>query len=232
MKKVFIFNGSSNLHSTTEKVIDDFLLKLKRRFGTINYSKYKMSEKYKFCHGCASCFRGQKCPLDDQDELGMIKNKMLDSDIIVFATPTYFKCVSAQMKLFLDRITYLTHLFSCVGKTGVIIVTGSYNGVDETVQYLKDFMIRLGLVNLKIIDYKMVSDTQGEIMDKVNIICNEIYEYYTGKREIDISKESEYIFTNTQLYFRAISDCFEKKYWKDNGLLDAKSLEKYINSSL
>ena len=116
----------------------------------------------------------------------------------------------------------------CIGKTGIIIVTGSYNGVEETVQYLADFMIRLGLVNIKIIKYKRMSDTYEYIKNNIDKICKEISEYYSGKRKINISKESENIFYNTQLYYKIIPDCFEKRYWEKSKLLEADSLESYI----
>lgn len=228
MKKIFILNGSSNSNSITQKVVDDFLNSIKNRFGQISYIKHRISDNTKFCRGCASCFIGKKCLLDNEDEIGTFKEEMLNSDIVVFASPTYFKCVSSQMKLFLDRITYMSHLFSCIGKTGVIIVSGSYNGVDEATQYLKDFMIRLGLINIKIIKYKLLTDSEEYIRNQIKNVSKEIYDYYTGNKKIEISRESEDIFSNTQTYYKMIPDCFEKNYWQKTGLLDAISLENYI----
>ena len=228
MKKVFVVNGSSNSDSVTQRIINNFLMDLKGKIKGIRVSSYRINNKINFCQGCGLCFQGKRCSLDRKDEMRDIKNEMLESDIVIFATPTYFKCVSAQMKLFLDRITYMSHLYSCIGKTGIIIVTGSYNGVEETVQYLADFMIRLGLVNIKIIKYKRMSDTYEYIKNNIDKICKEISEYYSGKRKINISKESENIFYNTQLYYKIIPNCFEKRYWEKSKLLEADSLESYI----
>lgn len=58
-----------------------------------------------FCRGCLYCQSHERCIIDD----GI--NKILDTvqkaDVLVFATPVYYYCVSGQLKTFLDRLNPL-----------------------------------------------------------------------------------------------------------------------------
>ena len=51
-----------------------------------------------FCKGCLTCQSTQRCVIHDA-----IAQKMLNADILVFATPIYYYGMSGQMKTMLDR---------------------------------------------------------------------------------------------------------------------------------
>lgn len=54
------------------------------------------------CTGCGACSEhGLPCP--QKDDMASILQKMLDSDMLVMATPVYFYTMSAQMKTLIDR---------------------------------------------------------------------------------------------------------------------------------
>ncbi len=55
-----------------------------------------------YCSGCGNCAinKGQCLQEDDMVE---IKEKMIQADIIVFATPIYFYTMTGQLKTFIDR---------------------------------------------------------------------------------------------------------------------------------
>ena len=54
-----------------------------------------------FCRGCLSCVKTQKCVIDD--DATEIRDKMLNADVIVWATPVYYYCISGQMKTMIAR---------------------------------------------------------------------------------------------------------------------------------
>lgn len=54
-----------------------------------------------FCLGCLACQKTQKCVI--QDDARPIVAKMLDADVIAFATPIYYYEMSGQLKTLLDR---------------------------------------------------------------------------------------------------------------------------------
>ena len=54
-----------------------------------------------FCKGCLACLKLGHCVI--QDDAVEIAAKMHDADVLVFATPVYYYCVSGQLKTMLDR---------------------------------------------------------------------------------------------------------------------------------
>ena len=54
-----------------------------------------------FCRGCLACQKIKKCVI--QDDMLEIEEKMVNFDVIVFATPIYYYEMSGQLKTLLDR---------------------------------------------------------------------------------------------------------------------------------
>ena len=54
-----------------------------------------------FCKGCLACLNLGHCVI--QDDAVEIAAKMHDADVLAFATPVYYYCVSGQLKTMLDR---------------------------------------------------------------------------------------------------------------------------------
>lgn len=55
----------------------------------------------KFCKGCLACQKKEGCII--KDDMADILEKVIISDVLVFATPIYFYEMCGQMKTFLDR---------------------------------------------------------------------------------------------------------------------------------
>ena len=53
------------------------------------------------CIGCVSC--GYEGPCVQKDDMQGVKNELLSSEMIVFATPLYYYGMSAQLKTVVDR---------------------------------------------------------------------------------------------------------------------------------
>lgn len=89
--------------------------------------------------GCKLCLdKGEElCPLkDDRDKL---IEKMMGSDGVVFASPNYSFQVSAQMKIFLDRLGFIFHRPRFFGKAFTSIVAQGIYGGKDIVKYF-DFI--------------------------------------------------------------------------------------------
>lgn len=54
-----------------------------------------------FCTGCLVCQQTGRCVI--HDDADAVAGKMLNADVIAFATPVYFYEMSGQMKTMLDR---------------------------------------------------------------------------------------------------------------------------------
>lgn len=53
------------------------------------------------CTGCVAC--GYEGPCVQKDDMEVIRKKLLQSDMVVFATPLYYYGMSAQLKTVVDR---------------------------------------------------------------------------------------------------------------------------------
>jgi multimeric flavodoxin WrbA len=139
MKSVTAFVGSARRNGVTHRATRQLLENL-QSFGDVQGEIVFLSEcNLHFCRGCKACFlEGEEfCPLhDDRD---VLLDRMMRSDGVVLASPTYSFQVSAVMKAFLDRLGFAFHRPRFHGKAFTsIVVEGRYGG-SEVVKYL-DFV--------------------------------------------------------------------------------------------
>ena len=59
--------------------------------------------RIKPCDGCNVCLRERRCPLDDEDDMASLRERMLWADAIIFAAPSYFGSVPGVLKNLMDR---------------------------------------------------------------------------------------------------------------------------------
>lgn len=85
------------------------------------------------CTGCIACGYEGPCKLHDDNEV--IKSKLLNTDMIVFATPLYYYGMSAQLKTVVDRFcSYNSSLNSKHLKSALLTV--AWNADDWTFEAL------------------------------------------------------------------------------------------------
>lgn len=143
MKRVTAFVGSARKKNTYHTVVQ-FLNDL-QALGDVEYEIVTLHDyTLKFCRGCEVClWKGEEfCPLkDDRD---VLMDKIMVSDGVVFATPTYNGQVSGIMKTFLDRFAFVCHRPRYFGKACTSIVTYSFARNDKIVEYLDILAMTLG----------------------------------------------------------------------------------------
>lgn len=131
MKLLALF-GSPNRKGNTAALLNAFLEGAEDREG-VEVEFINLQEKdIKPCKACRSCRQSPylKCAIND--DMQHLHKKVIGSDIVVFATPIYWWNVSAQLKLFIDRLYALAGQdrdYKCLhGKKIVILMT--YAGSD------------------------------------------------------------------------------------------------------
>jgi multimeric flavodoxin WrbA len=138
MKKVTAFVGAAR-KKHTYNAVSQFLDDLRPQ-GDVECEIVPLGDyQIRTCRGCKVCFiKGEEfCPLkDDRD---VLIEKMMTSDGVVFACPNYSFQVSAQLKLFLDRLGFVFHRPRFFGKAFTSIVAQGFYGGDKIVSYL-DFV--------------------------------------------------------------------------------------------
>ena len=99
-KKVLIISSSPRKGGNSETLATAFA-KGAREAGNQVETVYLREKQVGFCKGCLACLKLGHCVI--QDDAVEIVVKMHDANVLVFATPVYYYCVSGQLKTMLDR---------------------------------------------------------------------------------------------------------------------------------
>jgi multimeric flavodoxin WrbA len=130
MKKVAVVLGSPKKHGNTAQTIDflkENLLSHGNEVDIISLRDYNINH----CIGCLACTQRNDGPgCIQKDDANALFERMIATDIIVFATPIYCYDFCSLFKTFIDRSFSLTHNCgtpngsSCIaGKDTYLLVT-------------------------------------------------------------------------------------------------------------
>ncbi len=100
MNKVLGVSGSPRRNGNTELLLKELLNGAESsglEVELIILSELSISP----CTSCDSCQKDGQCVIND--DMQLMYGKLLEADYVVFASPVYFKGVSAQMKALIDR---------------------------------------------------------------------------------------------------------------------------------
>ena len=99
-KKVLIISSSPRKGGNSETLAAAFA-KGAQEAGHQVETVFLREKQVGFCKGCLACLKLGHCVI--QDDAVEIAAKMHDANVLVFATPVYYYCVSGQLKTMLDR---------------------------------------------------------------------------------------------------------------------------------
>ena len=99
-KKILIITTSLRNGSNTDILAKEFMRGAEEKGHSTEIISLK-NKKIGFCKACYYCQKEHKCI--QNDSVNEILEKMLHSDVIVFATPVYFYEMSGILKTLLDR---------------------------------------------------------------------------------------------------------------------------------
>ena len=100
--KVIAIIGTRRKKGNVTKLCEQIFLgaeKINHQTELINLYDYQIN----YCIGCWACAKNGRC--SQKDDFESIYKKMMDSDVIVLASPVYWGNISAIMKNFFDRHT-------------------------------------------------------------------------------------------------------------------------------
>jgi multimeric flavodoxin WrbA len=105
--KVVAFNGSARKDGNTAILVNTVFRELKKE-GIKTELVQLAGKNIRGCTACGKCFERQdKQCVVNTDILNDCIGKMLDSDGIILASPTYFADVSADMKALIERAGFV-----------------------------------------------------------------------------------------------------------------------------
>ncbi len=98
--KIVILMGSPNQNGSTKILVDSFV----QGAESAGHACEIVDVCHMKIHPCTGCVRcGYEGPCVQKDDVEVIRQKLLQSDMIVFATPLYYYGMSAQLKAVVDR---------------------------------------------------------------------------------------------------------------------------------
>lgn len=230
--KVLVLMGSPRKKDSYNvcKIIEEKInLKTEAEFEYLYLKNMNIED----CKGCDLCFnKGEKyCSIND--DLKVIKQKMLEADGIIFACPVYAYQVTAPFKRMIDRFSYLFHRQELVGKPALIVVTTGGGGQKQVKDYLKMTVCGWGcnLVNsIEVISPKFFNKAEHinvsakKYVDKmskhINNSANQFFEYMNHKKLPSPSLYSIFMFNalRSKTYFYKA----DYEFWQERGWLDAE----------
>lgn len=98
--KIVILTGSPHKNGTSNTLVNEFIKGAKEKGHIINRFDTPFLKIHP-CIGCNHCGMNGPCVFDD--DMPKILDEILNSDMIVFATPIYYFDFSAQIKCAIDR---------------------------------------------------------------------------------------------------------------------------------
>ena len=99
-KKVLIISSSPRAKGNSARLAQSFAEGAKAA-GNETELVSLHDKRIGFCRGCFVCQKTQRCVM--HDDADAIREKMLNADVLVFATPIYYYEMSGQLKTMLDR---------------------------------------------------------------------------------------------------------------------------------
>jgi multimeric flavodoxin WrbA len=238
MKKIFAFIGSplkdkSNTATLTRMLLDSLKKHVQFESEVLTAGDVRLG----FCRGCWTCMTKGFCPQDRNDDLQMLKAKILEADFVIFGSPVYTMNVTGQAKTFLDRLCAWYHLLPLAGKAGMTVTTTASTGQPEIHQFLSMLMLHLGVKvvsSLDAIGYfpAMLADP-ASARTSAEAAAKEIAPYISGSRRVETDKKLEeaFQFIKAKVTYGREFLPADYEYWKEKGMLGLNSFAELLEKS-
>lgn len=236
MKKVFALIGSRKKDGNTTKFAGRIYGNLDKNKFEIQYA-YPQDYKIRPCVGCNDCFINAKCSI--KDEIELLQEKILKSDILIIASPVYLHYMTADLKLILDRFSWWAHTLRLQGKPVVILSTCSSNGFTTVIEPLSRIINFMGgnviatsnaaqLPN-QINNNEWLNEVSEEISARINKYAylppqsNSFIEKVFSQTKIAMIQQEEFE-RNSNI------ELGESKYWRETGMYKFDTFKEYLKA--
>lgn len=123
--KVLALLGSPRKDGNTAALLDSLLKGIQDNKKNSIKKVYLNDKDISPCQECNHCQETHE-PCIIKDDMQELLNEVKTSDILIFASPVFWWNISAQLKLFIDRLYSIEH--DMKGKKAIVVVT--YAGDD------------------------------------------------------------------------------------------------------
>lgn len=232
--KITVINGTE-IRGCTYNIKESFLDRL--RNGNEITEFYLPKDLPHFCCGCKNCFLKSELLCPHANYVMPIWNAMLDSDLLVFASPVYALRTTAQMKALLDHLCvhWMVHRPDdrMFGKKAVILTdaigvfnSGAQKDIATSLMWLGVSDIKkLGVALMEGIVWEDLSDQRrNKITNKVKALAKRYEKKYISRKGAKVTllfagtRKMHSVFTAKEETLSA-----DNQYWVDKGWVKQKS---------
>lgn len=100
MKNIVIITSSPRRNSNSSALAREFARGAEESGNKVEIISL-VGKHMEYCRGCMACMKTGKCII--RDDMAEVNEKMYNAEVLVFATPIYYYCISAQLKTAFDR---------------------------------------------------------------------------------------------------------------------------------
>jgi multimeric flavodoxin WrbA len=136
--KVLGISGSMRKDGNTAILVQEILSRCKE--GGLKTKFISLAgKKIHPCLGCEKCKEKKWCVIENDDWGGIVK-EVMDADVLIIGSPTYYYDVCGHIKNFIDRTYSLYHDRKLAGRKGVAVAVHANKGASRTIQTIEGFL--------------------------------------------------------------------------------------------
>jgi len=184
----------------------------------------------KLCIGCRTCFdKGENvCPL--KDDLQSVRDKLMEADGLILASPVYVEDVNGIMKNWIDRMAFYCHRPAFAGKTAVVVTTSGLRSTNHTLNTMKTALTTWGFfvgTEQKFVtgDIMKTEVMYEKYRQKISEISKFLFMAVKNQQALKPKLYSLIVFKVQQKYWQTNHDAqhtMDYLYWKNKGWLEPK----------
>lgn len=231
--KIISITSSGRKNGNTERVVRlmeaDLAQMAAENNMKVEFEQINLSDSdLKFCRGCRICFdKGEDlCPL--KDSLLIIRDKLIEADGLILASPVYVEDINGIMKNWIDRMAFNCHRPAFAGKTAVIVTTSAAGSSNHAIRTMKSALITWGFhisAQSKFRTGGLISDEQinARYSVKIKAIAAKLFNAVNGQMLKKPSFYSLMVFRVQQINWRKTEkekNTYDYLYWNNKGWLD------------
>ena len=136
-KNILVISSSPRKNGNSDILCDEFIRGAKE--AGHDAEKIRLSEKnINYCTGCCSCIGG-KGSCVQRDDMAEIHKMILAADVLVLASPVYFRSFNGQMKTFIDRVCPIYSMIHGKDVYFIVAAAGGSSPVESTYESFRVF---------------------------------------------------------------------------------------------
>jgi multimeric flavodoxin WrbA len=146
-KNIVILTGSPRKDGNSNALVNAFSTSLIKQGHEVFTYDCAVNE-HKGCIGCETCFKIPSQPCSQDPQYTLIANKLIQADVLVFATPLYFFSFTSQLKKVIDQIycLYKSPVKSKI-KEAYLIAIGNTDDINDFIPIQQQYKHIIDLYN-------------------------------------------------------------------------------------